>query len=174
MKNIRIYKRYATVFFNKAKLDKALEDVLGDFSIISNVLTSNRKLERFFTSNISSFEEKMKVIKLCKMHNTSLHLMHLLIKNNKIQHLLDIYNEMVNLKLTAEGVTKATLVSSSDMTTKEIEVCKDILEKKLDKKFAIEHQVDETLIGGIILKFGTMMYDASVRTALQRIRELKI
>ena len=174
MKNIRIYKTYAKVFFNKAKLDKALENVLSDFYLLSNVLSANKKLERFFASNISSFEEKIKVIELCKMHATSMHLMHLLIKSNQVKYLPDIYDEMVSLKLSEEGVTKATLVSSSDMTAKEIEVCKEALEKKLDKKFAIEHKVDESLIGGVVLKFGTMMYDASVRTALQRVRELRI
>ena len=66
------------------------------------------------------------------------------------------------------------LERQSDMTAKEIEVCKEALEQKLDKKFAIEHKVDESLIGGVVLKFGTMMYDASVRTVLQRVRELRV
>jgi len=81
---------------------------------------------------------------------------------------------MMRLKLSDEGVMKATLVSASDMMGKEIDACKEMLEKKLGKKFAIEHKVDDSLIGGVVLKFGTMMYDASVRTALQRLKELRV
>lgn len=173
MKNIRIYKTYALVFFKKAKLDKALKNVLEDFLIFSNVLAGNQKLQRFFTSNICSFDEKIKVIKLCKMHEISCNLIELLVKNNQVKYLQDIYDNMVELKLADEGVTKATLVSSSDMSDKEIRNCQEVLEKKLGKKFAIDHKIDRNIIGGVVLKFGTMMYDASIKTALQRLKGLR-
>jgi len=174
MKNIRIYKTYATVFFNKAKLDQALQNVLDDFCMLSSIFSSNKKLARFFSSSIYSFDAKLKIVELCKIHATSLHLLQILIKNNQAQYLQDIYDEMVRLKLSDEGVIKATLVSASNMIDKEIDFCREILEKKLCKKFAIEHKVDSGLIGGVVLKFGTMMYDASVRTAMQKLKELRV
>ncbi len=174
MKNIRLYKTYAKVFFEKAKLDKALKDVLEDFYTLNEVLSKDKKLERFFTSSICSFDEKIKIINLCKMHETSLHLLHVLIRNNQVKYLNDIYDEMLTLKISDDGMTRATLISASDMNDKEIAECKAMLEKKLKEKFSIEHKVDPTLIGGVALRFGAMMYDASVRTGLQRLQSLRV
>ena len=174
MKNTRIYKTYANAFFNHAKSETTLKSVLEDFGALVELFSKNKKLERFFTSSICSFEEKTKVLALCKFSDISVHFLNLLLHNDQAAYLPDIYNEMLTLKISDEGMTRATLLSASDMNDKEIASCKEILEKKLKKKFAIDHKVDSGLIGGIVLKFGTMMYDASVRTALQRFKEIRV
>ena len=174
MKNIRLYKTYAKVFFEKAKSDKVLKNVLEEFCALAELFVQNKKLARFFSSSICSFDEKTKVLALCKFHETSLHFLHILFRNDQANYLPDIYNEMLTLKISDEGMTRATLVSASDMNDKEIATCREILEKKLKEKFAIDHQVDSSIIGGVVLKFGTMMYDASVKTALQRLKEIRV
>jgi F-type H+-transporting ATPase subunit delta len=174
MKNTRIYKTYAKIFFNYAKEQKALDKVLEELSAIVQVFSANKKLTRFFTSSIYSFDEKSKILALCKFSDISTHFLHVLLNNNKASYLPDIYNEILTLKTSDEGMTRATLISASNMNNKEIAICKEILEKKLQKKFAIDYEIDPSLIGGVVLKFGTMMYDTSIRSALQRLKEIRV
>ena len=174
MKNIKLYKTYAKVFFEQAKADNVLSNVLEDFNALTELFNKNKKLERFFSSLICSFEKKMKLLNSCKLHATSMNFLHVLIRNKKATYLGDIYNEMLTLKISDDGMTRATLVSASDMTEKDIATCKETLEKKLGSKFMINHKVDSSLIGGVVLKFGTMMYDASVRTALHKLNEVRV
>ena len=174
MKNIRIYKTYAKTFFDHAKAESVLPNILEDFHTLLALFTKSKKLERFFSSTICSFEAKVKLLKLCQFHQTSVDFLHVLFKNNQASYLQEIYNEMLTLKISDDKMTRATLISASEMDASDIATCKEMLEKKLKEKFAIEHKIDSNIIGGIILKFGTMMYDASVKTALQKLKEVRI
>lgn len=174
MKNTRIYKIYAKIFFDKAKSEKVLTDVIEDFKSFSSILFQNDRLERFFVSNICSFDDKLKVLSLCKFAPMSMHFLQVLLSNTKISYLSDIYDEMINLKILSEGMKRAILLSASEMSDKEIDECRLILEKKLKEKFVIDHKVDNSIIGGVVLKFGTMMYDASVRNQLQKLKETRV
>jgi F0F1-type ATP synthase delta subunit len=51
------------------------------------------------------------------------------------------------------------------MSASDIEKCQGMLEKKLGKKFAIKHIIDSSIIGGVMLKFGSNLYDISVAGA---------
>lgn len=174
MKNIKVCKTYATVFFNKAVSDKVLEKVLEEFGLLKDIFESNKKLASYFASPLFSLEEKMKVIALCKLHPVSNELLHILLNNNKAAYFAEIYDRMLTLKIEKEGKVRATLLSASKMNDKEVETCTKILEKKLGKKFDIDHKVDETLIGGVMLKFGSMMYDASVAGALRQLKNIRV
>lgn len=174
MKNIRISKTYAQVFFNKAVANKALDNVLEDFCLLRDIFDADKKLARFCTSPLSSCEQKKKVTDLCKFHSTTRELLHLLITNNRMACLSDIYEAIVKLKVENEGMVRATLFSANEMSEKDIEICIKSLEKKLNKKFSVEHKVDKSLIGGVILKFGSMMYDLSVRSAMQQLKTLRV
>lgn len=172
MQNIRICKTYAGVFFKHTQLMKSTQKVLDDFSSLSELFLRNSQIERFFSSNLCDLESKIKAIKSCKLDESSNHLLNILLTNGHIKYLPGICSQMLELKLYNEGLTPATLVSASNMEQKEINDCVKILEKKLDKKFSITYKVDKSLIAGVTLSFGTMMYDASVNTALKKLKEL--
>lgn len=67
-------------------------------------------------------------------------------------------------------MTKLTITTSVVLSDEE----KQELEKKLAKKygkFKTEYYIDDELIGGIIIFDGDKVYDGSIRTQLNKMRE---
>ena len=169
MRNPKICKIYAKIFFEKAKADKALPNVLEDFKFLSDIFNSDKRVEKFFTAKICSFNEKVNILKKHKLHKLSMSFLEAMIKYNQMDYLSDVYEELLTMKVASEGMIRAMLFSANAMSQKDIEVCQTHLEKELKKKFFVEHKVDTSLIGGVILQFGSMMYDASVRNSIQKL-----
>lgn len=98
-------------------------------------------------------------------------LLKLLAENDRLAALPEISSQFNALKAQAENTIDVTLVSATavegDVTSKVIEA----LERKLHRKVALTVEVDESLIGGAIIRAEDMVIDGSVRTRLQRLTE---
>jgi F-type H+-transporting ATPase subunit delta len=85
-----------------------------------------------------------------------------------------IYHKLVELQLAAKNITCAVLTSARSMSPQEIARCKEMFEQKLERKFEIKHVIDQSIIGGVTLKFGSNLYDISVAGASKNlIREIQ-
>ncbi|MCL5008848.1 MAG: ATP synthase F1 subunit delta [Patescibacteria group bacterium] len=80
----------------------------------------------------------------------------------------DIEKEFLNLAGKAEGKEQAELT-----TARSVQVSASLVEtlnQAAHKKLEIEKQVDESLIGGVILKTDDVIFDASVKTQLSKLK----
>jgi F-type H+-transporting ATPase subunit delta len=75
---------------------------------------------------------------------------------------------MVDEKL---GRVRATVTSAKPLAPDQVAQIQSQLEKTSGKKVLLEKEVDPSLIGGVIAKLGDTVYDGSVRTQLERMRE---
>ena len=71
-------------------------------------------------------------------------------------------------KQKAEQVSEVILSSAAPLPEEDIEEIKQALSKKLGKKIELNNSVDETLIGGAVIKIGDHMIDGSVRSQLKK------
>ncbi|MDC0185400.1 F0F1 ATP synthase subunit delta [Gammaproteobacteria bacterium] len=71
-------------------------------------------------------------------------------------------------KQQAEQVSEVLLSSAAALSEEDVEEIKQALSKKLGKKIELKNSVDETLIGGALIKIGDHMIDGSVRSQLKK------
>ena len=74
----------------------------------------------------------------------------------------------MNKKPRAEQGYGVILSSAARLPEEDIEEIKQALSKKLGKKIKLNNSVDETLIGGAVIKIGDHMIDGSVRSQLKK------
>jgi F-type H+-transporting ATPase subunit delta len=174
MKNIRIYRTYARIFFFHAKNVQRVKKIIEDFDMFNSLCMSDIKLARIFSAPICSSTEKTKLFKSIltarKFDPLFVRFIEIMIKNRVMPYLSDIYNEFLDLSITDDGKVSAKLISASNMNDQNLKKCQESLEKYLGKKLVIKHTIDPNIIGGVILKFGSMMYDASVLGAMRKLR----
>jgi F-type H+-transporting ATPase subunit delta len=169
MKDTNLIETYSKIVYNKSIAIKSLDKVIADVKTIVEIIEFSPHLIRFFTAPIYELEDKLAVIealdKKIKMEKLSRNFVETLLRNNRIMYIRDIYERLVELELLSKNITSATLTSARPMSASDIEKCQGMLEKKLGKKFAIKHIIDSSIIGGVMLKFGSNLYDISVAGA---------
>jgi F-type H+-transporting ATPase subunit delta len=69
-----------------------------------------------------------------------------------------------------QGITQATVTSAAELSAKERAELVDVLTKLTQEKVQAEFMTDSALIGGVVVRIGSTIYDGSVRARLERMR----
>jgi len=95
----------------------------------------------------------------------------LLIEKNRMEFLeliVLIFRDMYNRQ---KGTIRGQIISAFPMEQKLLSRIKESLEKKLGKRIILEISIDETLIGGMIIKIGDLIIDGSLKHALKEAQQ---
>lgn len=93
----------------------------------------------------------------------------LLAENDRISLLPDIAVLYHHYQAEAESTIDAELISALDVDDQQVEAIKASLEKRLGKKISMTTSIDQSLIGGAIIRAGDMVIDGSVRGRLEKL-----
>jgi F-type H+-transporting ATPase subunit delta len=98
-------------------------------------------------------------------------LIFLLVRRGRIEQLPRVVDEFVRLDDRRQGITHATATSASPLTDLEVKALTARLEQMTGGRIALETDVDESLLGGLIVRVGDRLIDGSVRGRLERLRQ---
>lgn len=173
-----VARRYAKALFTVAQLqpDKgAIAQYGNDLARLAGVLGEAPELTKIFRNPIFNVEEKRgviakvldKVAPCAMVRNFCL----LLADKNRLAFLPEINASYGMLLDSAQGVLRGKLVTAvrlSDAIQKNVV---DKLQKESGKKVVLDYDVDQDIIGGLMLKIGDKILDASIRAQLQILKE---
>ncbi|HKT25801.1 MAG TPA: ATP synthase F1 subunit delta [Terriglobales bacterium] len=94
-----------------------------------------------------------------------------LISNRRIHAYSEIAKnaiEQINERL---GIADAEIVSVRELGAEERRRLEDQVAKVTGKKLRVRYSLDQKLMGGVVVKVGSTIYDGSVRGQLQRMKE---
>ena len=94
--------------------------------------------------------------------------LYVLSENKSLNIIAMVTSQLEQKKQKAEQVSEVILSSAAPLPEEDIEEIKQALSKKLGKKIELNNSVDETLIGGAVIKIGDHMIDGSVRSQLKK------
>jgi F-type H+-transporting ATPase subunit delta len=95
----------------------------------------------------------------------------LLVANGKIDRLPLVAAEYHRLLNQERGVVAAVATSATPLTQAETDALARKVAQMTGQTVDLRVAVDETLIGGLTVRVGDTLYDASVRGRLERLRE---
>jgi F-type H+-transporting ATPase subunit delta len=72
------------------------------------------------------------------------------------------------------GGTSAKIVSARPLSELEKQELKTNLEKMTGRRISPSFEIDNSIIGGVVTTIGSTVYDGSVRTQLQQLKEQMI
>lgn len=94
-------------------------------------------------------------------------LVKLLAHNDRVTVVADINQQFLVLRDNAEQVIEAQLITAAEVDETQKQAFEVALSARLGKKINLEATVDETLIGGAIVRAGDWVVDGSVKAQLQ-------
>ena len=94
----------------------------------------------------------------------------LLVRRHRIEQLPRVVAEFVRLDERRQGITNATATSAAPLTDLELRALTARLEQMTGGRVAITTDVDEDLLGGLVVRVGDRLIDGSVRGRLERLR----
>ena len=94
--------------------------------------------------------------------------LNVLSENKRLNIITMVSSQFEQKKQKAEQVSEVILSSAAALPEEDIKEIKQALSKKLGKKIELNNSVDETLIGGAVIKIGDHMIDGSVRSQLKK------
>ncbi|MBL3556205.1 MULTISPECIES: F0F1 ATP synthase subunit delta [Marinobacter] len=93
----------------------------------------------------------------------------LILAENKRLALLPAISELFSLhRADLERTVKIKVSTAFEMTPEQQQKMIDALSRKLERKVELESSVDQSLIGGVVVRTGDLVIDASVRGKLAR------
>lgn len=148
------------------------EAVNADMLMIKKTLSENEDLEQALKSSVIRNEDKKAILNQIfpQLNKLSSDLFDLLVSNKRIDILGAVafkYNELFD---AMSGKEKATVTTAIPMTDEmEIKVLAKVKELT-DKAVELENIVDESILGGFILRIGDKQFNASIADQLSKLK----
>lgn len=172
MAGVRAAIRYAKAVLSLASDEKAADAVNAEMKLIANTISQSKDLSDALKSPVvSSSIKKSILLEVFKNSNRiTLNLIDTLISNNRIDILGDVaekYNQLFDKSKGIELATVTTAVAlSDDLKKKVLAKAKELTGKDIE----VENVIDESIIGGFILRIGDIQYNASITNQLSKLK----
>ncbi|WP_100610447.1 ATP synthase F1 subunit delta [Confluentibacter lentus] len=164
--------RYAKAVLSLASDEKTADVVNTEMKLIANTISQSKDLSEALKSPVvSSSIKKSILLEVFKDSNKiTLNLIDTLISNNRIDILGDVaekYNQLFDKSKGIELATVTTAVAlSDDLKKKVLAKAKELTGKDIE----VENVIDESIIGGFILRIGDIQYNASITNQLSKLK----
>lgn len=175
MINQKIVKNYAGSLFANIRTAESQEKVLKQLQLLNDILQQSALMRFALEGPIVSKTDKLKIIdvftvkfgfeKIVKQFFT------VMIRNNRFQILPEIVKIYEELLVTSKGIKIVKLEAARVLGKKELGFVKKYLENRLNKIIKLEIVENSSLIGGVVIKYDSVLYDFSVAGMIDKFAE---
>lgn len=174
MRQSKIARVYAVALYEAAKEENRVAEVRRDLGAFAAAVKESTELRQFLVAEeISDFQKKKVLLDLTENGDELVrNFLLLLVDKSRESELMDIYDGFVELVEEEEGLLHVEVVTAVPLAASLQEMLKEKIESSLHKTVEMTVTVDEEILGGLKLRIGDRVADASVRHRLERLREL--
>ena len=139
------------------------------------MILANAPLLEAFSNPTVAYEQKEKVlnelIKRTKIRPTTANFLRVLLRNQRLGELPQVNAKLAQVLDERSGVVSAQVISARPVSDKTKASLMTKLGEITGKKIRLSYETDATLLGGIVTRIGSTIYDGSVRNQLRRLGE---
>ncbi|MDP3403984.1 MAG: F0F1 ATP synthase subunit delta [Brevundimonas sp.] len=166
--------RYAQALFDLALESGRLEAVRADLASLKSAWIESADLRRLATSPILSAEDQQKgllaIARAAKFDPTTSNFLGLLAQNGRARDLGGVTTGFEALYARHAGVVAAEVVSARALTAAQTRAIEAALSSALGKVPEMTARVDPAILGGLKVKVGSKLFDASLKTKLDQMK----
>ena len=163
---------YVSVVSEKNNLIDALEEIKS----VKNILLENVEIMELLDSPKMDDEEKIDFIKgIFENHISvdSLGFLLTIIEKKRQAELIPILDYVIDCIKELLLIGKATVTTALELDDlKKDKIKEELLKSSHYKALEAEYVVDESIIGGIIIRIGDRVVDSSVKTRIDKMRKM--
>jgi F-type H+-transporting ATPase subunit delta len=166
--------RYARPLFELAKEANSTDAIAEELATLAKALEDSSDFRSFVESPVLSAQEQMDALKnlLPKLgaKNLTSNFVSLLAQNRRLSLLGETIIAYRRLLDESKGVTKAEVTSAEPLSENQMKALKDALKSTTGKDVQIESHIDQSLIGGLVVRLGSRMVDTTLKTKLSSLK----
>jgi F-type H+-transporting ATPase subunit delta len=167
--------RYASALFELADNAKALDQVAQDLDTFKRLLAESAELARLIASPVIGRELQGKallaVLDAAGIHGLTRNFVGTVAANGRARELPAMAAAYLAELARRRGETSAVVTSAVPLTEQQIQQLAESLRSVLGgAKVSIDAHVDPDVLGGLVVKVGSRLFDSSIRSKLQRLQ----
>ena len=168
--------RYATAVFELAKEAKGLSGLEADVAALAQALKDSADLREVIASPVFSRDEQGRAMSALAVRmglsSTVANTLALMAANRRLFVLPQLLAALGEMIAEEKGEVTAEVTAAAELTKAQAEKLAASLMKTVGKTVKLNTTVDESLIGGLIVKVGSKMIDTSIRSKLASLQNV--
>ena len=164
---------YADALFEAAKDSGKLDEIHEQLGEVADAIAGNPDLQVFlFSPYFSTAEKRDGIAKAISGAEPELiNFLELLAEKHRMPAIFRIRVRLSELWAEENKRLDVTVTSAVELDKSVIEHVGSEIEKQTDRKVELHSQVDPDILGGLVLRVGNMVLDASLRSKLEKLRK---
>jgi F-type H+-transporting ATPase subunit delta len=163
---------YARSLFEVAKEQGRLDEIREQLGQVADALAETRELQLFFFSPYFSTEEKKQGLDRAidgadeLVHN----FLELLVEKHRMPAIFRIRREFDTLWEQENKLLPVTITSAVELDESTVRSIGDAIGKQTGQRIELTTKVDPSVLGGLVVRVGNSILDASIRNRLENLR----
>jgi F-type H+-transporting ATPase subunit delta len=162
--------RYATALFGLARDENKVDAVTRSLDAIETAMAESADFRTLATSPLVSRSDAGKAVRALAptlaLDPTTAKFLGVLADNGRLGELRNVLRLFRKLSSDHRGETTAEVTSAYALDDRQLDVLKTKLAVRLGCDVKVDAKVDPALLGGLVVRLGSQMIDASIRTKL--------
>jgi F-type H+-transporting ATPase subunit delta len=164
---------YADALFEAARGSDKLDEVHEELDEFTDAMNESNDMRVFFFSPYFSSGEKREAIRssISGASDEFQNFLELLAEKHRMPALFAIRRRFDELWAEAKKRLEVRLTSAVELDKDVVDKVGAEVERQTDREVDMEAEVDPDILGGLVLRVGNMVLDASLRSKLERLRK---
>lgn len=175
MSVVAVARRYADALADVASARNEVDQIDREVLLFADMLKSNHELRDVFASPIISLADKRRVldalIDRIRPGQMTVNLLRTMLSHYRLQYLAVMHEQFRRVINERKGLIIAEVTTAGEFDRAAQEKLARTLERMTGKQIEFKFKTDPSLIGGVVTRLGSVVYDGSVRTQLKEIKE---
>jgi F-type H+-transporting ATPase subunit delta len=165
--------RYAVALFDLARDKRQIESVSASLATVKAALAGSPDFRALTTSPLVNRDEAAKAIaptaEALGVDPLTRSFLGVLAKNGRLSQIDAVIRTFDRLAAEHRGETTAEVTSAYPLNDDQLAALKANLKARGGNDVAIDAKVDPSILGGIVVRLGSRMIDASIKTKLNNL-----
>ena len=164
---------YARSLFEVAQEQDKLDKIRGELGEFADALNESRELQVFLFSPYFSTKEKSEGLDkaISGADETFVNFLKLLIEKHRMPVVFRVRAELDKLWEEENKLLPVTITSADELPKSAVKQIGDRIAEQTDRKVDLSANVDPDILGGIVVRVGNSVLDASIRNRLENFRK---
>ncbi len=166
--------RYASALYDLAVEKNNIDTTINDLNLIKKMINENKNLRLLIKSPLVSSQDKLEIFEkiLLKLNANELtyNFIKVIASNKRFAYLLLIISQFIKINSQKRGDIIADITSAEELSDTQKNEIQNKLKTKLGDKLSLNYKIDNSIIGGLIIKVGSKMIDSSLASKINKLK----
>jgi F-type H+-transporting ATPase subunit delta len=164
---------YARALFEVATEQDSLDEIHDQLGAFADAMNENRQLATFFFSPYFSVTEKKQGLEraVTDANPAFANFLQALIERHRMPVIFRIRTDFESLWDEARRLLPVQITSAITLDSDTVKNLGDRIGQQVDRQVEISADVDPDILGGVVLRVGNVILDASIRNRLEQLRK---